>query len=93
MLSENQKAYDRHKKANLAHVAAYLQKNPCGVCGEQDIRKLRFLSPDEWPCAVSACLVYGTSWRLVNEMERCNVRCVQCLPKPTKRVPLWAKGR
>lgn len=84
----------RYRARNAAFVVSYLETHPCVGCGESNPAVLEFdhVGPKLRP--VSA-LRWGSHpiGRIKEEIERCEVRCVNCRMKRTAGQFGWRKAR
>ena len=81
----------RDEQLVLLH--AYLREHPCVDCGEADITLLEFdhANPTDKVREVSR-LVGNTSWsRVLEEIAKCDVRCVNCHRRRTAERFNWSK--
>lgn len=80
---------------NRREIYAYLQAHPCVDCGERDVLVLEFDHRDpglKWKAV--ALLAIGKRWaRVRTEIEKCDVRCVNCHRRKTAQQFGWAKSR
>ena len=82
-----------HRVENRQRVLDYLSTHPCVDCGTVDRRVLEFdhRDPAEKLTEVGR-LVVGKRWpRVLAEIEKCDVRCVNCHRRKTARDFGWAK--
>lgn len=84
---------DRYRERNQRFVVEYLKEHPCVDCGETDPLVLEFdhvrgkernVSQLKWSSA--------PTWRIMGEIERCDVRCVNCHMRRTATQSGWRKG-
>lgn len=95
---DNKQAYiDKAKKRNaevkakhLRIVIEHLRSNPCIDCGHDDIEVLQFdhRVPSEKVTEISNLLT-GATERLIDEINKCDVRCAHCHIKKTRRQFGW----
>ncbi|MEP7003447.1 MAG: hypothetical protein ABI888_02820 [Chloroflexota bacterium] len=79
---------------NRREILAYLRSHPCVDCDERDILVLEFDHRDpklKWkPIAV---LAMTKRWqRVLTEIDKCDVRCVNCHRRRTAQQFGWAKA-
>lgn len=78
---------------NRREIYSYLQGHPCVDCGERDLLVLEFDHRDpvlKWKAV--AILAMTKRWaRVLTEIEKCDVRCVNCHRRRTARQFDWAK--
>lgn len=80
---------------NRRQIFSYLKAHPCVDCGESDILVLEFDHRDpgvKWK-AVGVLAVTKRWIRVLGEIEKCDVRCVNCHRRKTARQFGWAKAR
>jgi len=68
------------KERNREFVTEYLKTHPCVDCGNSDIRVLEF-DHIENNKEENISWIVKNAWslqRLINEMEKCEVRCCNC---------------
>ena len=82
------------RSRNRIGIGAYLQTHPCVDCGERDILVLEFDHRDrdlKWKAV--GVLAATKRWaRVLAEIEKCDVRCVNCHRRKTARQFGWAKA-
>jgi len=83
------------RAVNRREIYAYLRDHPCVDCGESDVLVLEFDHRDralKWkPVGV---LAVARRWpRVRTEIEKCDVRCVNCHRRKTAHQFRWAKAR
>lgn len=83
------------RELNRREVLIYLATHPCVDCGVTDPVVLEFdhRSPDEKITEVSRLMVAKRWSRVLSEIEKCDVRCVNCHRRRTSRQFGWAKSR
>ena len=85
----------RRREQNRREIYAYLQTHPCIDCGEGDVLVLEFDHRDpqlKWKAI--GVLVVNRRWpRVLAEIQKCDVRCVNCHRRKTARQFNWNKGR
>lgn len=78
---------------NRRGIYAYLQAHPCVDCGERDVLVLEFDHREpvlKWKAV--GVLAVGKRWaRVLGEIEKCDVRCVNCHRRKTARQFGWSK--
>lgn len=95
---ENKQAYlDKARKRNgevlASHrllVVEYLESHSCIDCGNSDTEVLEFDHRD--PCSKVTevgKLLTGSTRRLIDEINKCDVRCANCHRKRTRRQFGW----
>ncbi len=73
-------------------VTNYLSSHPCVDCGEKDIIVLDFDHVKEKSANVSTLVARNArEWRLIEEIEKCVVRCANCHRRKTARERRWYK--
>lgn len=80
---------------NRRGIFDYLQMHACVDCGEPDVLVLEFDHRDpsvKWK-AVGSLAVTKRWVRVFAEIEKCEVRCVNCHRRKTARQFRWAKAR
>ncbi len=88
--SANEK--DEYVRRNREHVREYLRTHPCVDCGETDIIVLEFDHIGGKDRPIANMLLAGVSWeRILQEIEKCQVRCGNCHKKKTAREKNWYK--
>jgi len=83
----------RARTKNDERILAYLMDHPCVDCGETDPLVLDFdhREPSTKSNEVSR-IVYHRRWRIVlEEIEKCDVRCANCHRRKTARQFGWSK--
>jgi hypothetical protein len=80
---------------NRREIYAYLREHHCVDCGESDVLVLEFDHRDpglKWKAV--GLLAIGRRWpRVLNEIGKCDVRCVNCHRRKTAQQFGWAKAR
>ena len=78
---------------NRREIFAYLQHHPCVDCGERDVLVLEFDHRDpELKWKAVAVLAMTRRWpRVLGEIEKCDVRCVNCHRRRTAQQFGWGK--
>lgn len=84
---------DRYRKRNADLVLEYLRTHPCADCGEADPLVLEFDHVRDKDQAVSRLKSSGAPPRLMAEIDKCEVRCVNCHLKRTATQFGWRKAR
>ena len=84
-----------HRVQNRRGVLAYLSTHPCVDCGIVDRRVLEFDHRDpSQKLAHVGKLIMGKRWaRVLAEIEKCDVRCVNCHRRKTARDFGWLKAK
>ena len=84
---------DGRRAENRRQVFSYLEAHPCVDCGESDVLVLEFDHRDpELKWKAIAILVMTKRWQRVrDEIEKCDVRCVNCHRRRTAQQFGWAK--
>lgn len=83
---------DRTRRELHQLLATYLSEHPCVDCGERDIRCLEFDHRDGAAKAsdVSRMVAVVRPWRaIVDEIEKCDVRCANCHRRITVQRGAW----
>jgi hypothetical protein len=85
---------DRYRERNEKFVLEYLLEHPCVDCGEGDPVVLEFDHIGDKTTTVSQ-LRWGSAplEKIVKEIERCVVRCVNCHMRRTATQFAWRKAR
>lgn len=78
---------------NRREIYAYLKLHPCVDCGERDVMVLEFDHRDrELKWKAVAVLAMTKRWqRVLGEIGKCDVRCVNCHRRRTAQQFAWAK--
>lgn len=83
------------RRQNRREIYVYLQSHPCIDCGESDVLVLEFDHRDraaKWRAI--GLLAMTRRWaRVLTEIQKCDVRCVNCHRRSTARQFQWAKAR
>lgn len=85
----------RYIQRNRAYTVDYLRNHPCVDCGERNLLFLEFdhVAPTDKRHLISELSRTGCSLRqLIEEIAKCEVRCVHCHRRRTARQFGWAKG-
>jgi hypothetical protein len=79
---------------NRREIAAYLLTHPCVDCGERDVLVLEFDHRDpELKWKAIGVLAVARRWpRVLEEIEKCDVRCVNCHRRKTAHQFGWKKS-
>lgn len=101
--------YQRHKETHLANnkrnktvarenlrerICEYLKVHPCVDCGEKDIVVLQFDHMKDKAFAIAVMIDRLYSWaRVLEEIEKCQVRCANCHIRRTTSQRNWYKQR
>ena len=85
---------ERYRERNKAFVRGYLETHPCVDCGQSDPAVLEFDHIDEKTATVSQ-LKWASAplEKIMSEIERCEVRCVNCHMRRTAQQFGWRKAR
>lgn len=83
----------RYRERNRAFVTEYFHSHPCVDCGESDPDVLEFDHIAGKVMEVSRLLASASLDRLMEEIERCEVRCANCHTRRTAGQFGWRKGR
>ena len=85
---------DRQKTRNRIknYVSMYLSTHPCVDCGEEDPTVLEFdhVRGEKRFC-VSRAVSHGTWEVLLEEIDKCDVRCANCHRRKTAKDQGWYK--
>lgn len=81
-----------YRERNRLLVLNYLLSHPCVDCGERDPAVLEFDHVREKVKAVSRLKMSASPERIMAEIERCEVRCVNCHIRRTARQLGWRKA-
>lgn len=71
---------------NREKILEILNKNPCSLCGENDIRVLEFdhVQRESKKSDVGKLVEHGYSWKtILSEIEKCRILCSNCHSKIT----------
>src|SRR2546428_7092895 len=84
-----------YREENRVQLRAYLEANPCVDCGETDLLFLEFDHRERSLKTANISVLYGRySWRRVlEEIKKCDVRCVSCHRRRTAKQMGWRKSR
>ena len=84
-----------HREENRRNVLLYLAGHPCLDCGVDDPVVLEFdhRDPRTKLTEVSRLIVSKRWLRVLAEIEKCDVRCINCHRRKTARDFRWAKVR
>jgi len=88
-------AQNKAKRArNRIEVLAYLSSHPCIDCGNADPVVLEFdhRDPATKVAEVSRMIISKPWSRVLAEIEKCDVRCINCHRRKTGREFGWAKS-
>jgi hypothetical protein len=78
---------------NQRLVLEYLADHPCADCGESDPIVLEFDHLRDKRANISALTRNGESWRLLEEIAKCEVRCANCHRRITAIRGGWYRTR
>lgn len=83
-----------YRVANRALIVAYLATHPCVDCGETDVVVLEFdhRDPASKRSEVSVLAVHKPWHIVLAEIEKCDVRCVNCHRRRTAAQFQWKKA-
>jgi hypothetical protein len=92
----NKESYLLRNKAKLKvaqdFVLAFLYRNPCVSCAEQDIRCLEFDHQQNKDYKIAEMIHAGYSVRaLKNEIDKCEVACANCHRRRTTTALEWSR--
>ena len=88
LLENRIKNYDRKKKQRekkYEFVIDFLKKNPCIDCGESNPIVLEFDHKQNKNMNISELIKDSSLEKLINEIEKCEVRCANCHRKRTAK--------
>lgn len=78
------------KPINRKFIVDYLKQHPCIDCGETDIEVLQFDHRDQSSKVKEVSrLLQSSQRRILEEIEKCDVRCANCHLKRTRRQLGW----
>jgi hypothetical protein len=83
----------RYFERNRAFLNEYLKAHPCVDCGESDLAVLDFDHVNGKVMEISRLVLYASVRRIVEEIERCEVRCANCHARRTAKQFGWRKER
>lgn len=84
------------REQKRAGLAAYLAEHPCVDCGMSDVRVLDFdhRDPTTKRLCIAQMLTGGWTWQaILDEIDKCDVRCANCHRVRTATVENWWKHR
>lgn len=83
----------RERDARKLLLIRYLLGHPCVDCGETDVLVLEFdhRDPSTKVDSVGAMLAHGTRQQLMEEIAKCDVRCVRCHRIKTAKHFGWSR--
>ena len=82
------------RKSNRLLILEYLRRHSCTDCGESDPVVLDFDHRQDKFANVSWLLHRNFRWkRILNEIEKCDVRCANCHRRKTSKTLNWFKSR
>lgn len=84
---------NRYRERNRQLVLEYLQAHPCVDCGETDPEVLEFDHVRDKVIEVSRLIATAAPDRILAEIAKCEVRCVNCHMRRTAEVRGWRKAR
>ncbi len=84
----------RHREENRRQVLVYLATHPCVDCGNKNVVVLEFDHRDRSLKLWDVGRMMNTKrWpRVLAEIEKCDVRCVNCHRRKTAQEFRWAKS-
>lgn len=89
-LAKAKKRNTEQFKKHRTLITDYLKNNPCVDCGNSDVEVLQFDHRDrELKVAEVSALLTGSTKRLLDEIDKCDVRCANCHTKRTRRQMGW----
>lgn len=75
---------DKLRKSNQREMLAYLKEHPCVDCGEDDARCLTFDHVRGKKISAVSVILRQCKWeRVLDEINKCEVRCANCHMKKT----------
>lgn len=83
----------RYRERNTTFILAYLSTHPCVDCGESDPVVLEFGHVRAKTGLISRMRRFSSLELISAELERCDVRCVNCHMRRTARQFNWRKSR
>lgn len=75
---------ERRRKESIEFICEYFKQHPCVDCGETNPVLLEFDHRGDKKDCVSCMLMHSRN-KLLQEMEKCDVRCVRCHRLKTAR--------
>lgn len=86
----NAEVKEKHREIIMEH----LRGNPCVDCGNSDTEVLQFDHRDRSDKVSEVSnLITGSTRRLMDEIEKCDIRCANCHVKRTRRqMGYWHNG-
>jgi hypothetical protein len=77
---------------NRKLISEYLARHPCVDCHEADPAVLEFDHVEAKDRGIAQMVIDGVSWaKILQEIEKCEVRCVNCHRKKTAKQFGWYK--
>lgn len=83
----------RYTERNRAFVLKYLRSHPCVDCGESEVGVLEFDHVAGKAIEVSRLVRNASLDRLIDEIQKCQVRCANCHMRRTAEQLRWRKSR
>jgi hypothetical protein len=85
--------YNERKRNEIRRmVFEYLQTHPCVDCGESDVIVLDFDHQRDKKHTISQLIISNKQWAdILNEIEKCEVRCANCHRRKTAQQFGWKK--
>ena len=83
----------RYRERNRHLIRGYLLSHPCVDCGEHDPDVLEFDHLGEKAQAVSPLKMSASPGLILTEIQKCEVRCVNCHMRRTAAQFGWRKAR
>ncbi len=91
-LKRLQRYNERKRNVTRRLVFDYLQVHPCVDCGEPDVIVLDFDHQRDKKYTISQLIVSNKEWsQILNEIEKCEVRCANCHRRKTAEKFGWKK--
>lgn len=88
--------HQRLREIKEMRLAQYLEEHPCVDCGAADLRVLDFdhRDPTFKRAGIGVMLAGGWTWQaMLDEIEKCDVRCANCHRIRTSAQQGWWKQR
>jgi hypothetical protein len=84
MVRQINECKEARKEVNRERLYEYFLSHPCVDCGESDPRVLEFDHQRDKTATISSLLCSGYGWeRIVEEIDKCEVRCANCHRRKT----------
>jgi hypothetical protein len=78
------------REENITYLSEYLKNHPCIDCGESDPVVLEFDHHSDKEFGIAEILSCGYALKyLVKEIEKCDIRCVNCHKRKTAKEQGW----